>query len=84
MGLFFRQSQSRFFQYRRPCEMQVLLEMADAIVSWDRYLSGVGLFLPQDESEKSCFAVAVASDQAQTFTGIHLKTDVREKLAREI
>ena len=64
--------------------MQVLLEMADAIVSRNRYLSGVGLFLPQDESKESCFAVAVASDQAQTFADIHLKTDVGEKLAGEI
>jgi hypothetical protein len=64
--------------------MQVLLEVADAIVSRDRYLSGVGLFLPQDESKESRFAVTVAPDQAQTLAGVHLKTDVREKLAGEI
>jgi hypothetical protein len=64
--------------------MQVLLEMADAIVARDRYISGVGLFLSQDESKKRRFAVTVAPDQAQTLAGVHLKTYVREKLAREI
>jgi hypothetical protein len=62
----------------------MLLEVADAIVSRDRYLSGVGIFLSQDEPKESCFAVAVAPDQAETLAGIHLQTDVREKLAREI
>jgi hypothetical protein len=28
--------------------------------------------------------VAVAPDQTETLAGIHLQTDVREKLAREI
>ena len=35
MGLFFRQSQRRFRQNRRLGKMQMLLEMADAIVSRD-------------------------------------------------
>jgi hypothetical protein len=58
--------------------------MADAIVSRDRYLAGIGLFSSEDKFEKSCLAVAVAPDQAETFAGIHLKTDVRKKLAPEI
>src|SRR5215510_7901072 len=64
MRLFFRQSQNRFLQDRWPGEIQVLLEMADAIISRDHYLSGVGVLLSQNKSKESCFAVAVASDQA--------------------
>jgi hypothetical protein len=58
--------------------------MADAVVSRDRYLAGVGLFLTQDEFKESCFPPAVSPDQAQTLAGIHLKADVREKLPGEI
>jgi len=63
MRLFFRQSQNRFLQDRWPGEIQVLLEMADAIISRDHYLSGVRFLLSQNESKESCFAMAVASDQ---------------------
>ena len=62
----------------------MLLEMADAIVSRDSDRSGVGLFFSQNEFKEGGFAVAVSSDQAQALTGIHLKSDVGEKLTGEI
>jgi hypothetical protein len=84
MGFFFGQAERRFLQDRRPGKVQVLLEMADTIVARDRDLSGVGLFLPKDESEESGFAVAVSSHQPETLAGVHLQVDVREQLASEI
>src|SRR5205807_2259108 len=44
MRLFSRQSQRCFRQNRRLGKVQMLLEMADAIIARDRDLSGVGLF----------------------------------------
>jgi hypothetical protein len=64
--------------------MQMLLEVADAIITRDRYLPGVGLFLSQDELKERRFTVTVSSDKTQPITGIHLKTDVSEKLTRKI
>src|SRR5215468_9059171 len=64
MRLFFPQSQNRFLQDRWSGEIQVLLEVADAIIARDHYLSGVRFLLSQNESKESCFAVAVAPDQA--------------------
>src|SRR5262249_136882 len=64
MRLFFRQSQNGLLQDRCPGKIQVLLEMADAIISRDYYLSGVGFLMSQNESKESCFAVAVTSNQA--------------------
>src|SRR5262249_29413521 len=84
MRLFFRQSQNRLLQDRWPGEIQVLLEMADAIISRDHYLYGVVVLLSQNKSKESCFAVAVVSDHAYTLRAVHLKTDVGEKLPRKI
>src|SRR4026208_2093225 len=84
MEFFFRQSQSRFRQYRRLGKVQMLLEMADAIVSRDSDFSGVRIFLSQNKFKEGGLAVAVSTDQTQAIAGIHLKSDVSEKLAREI
>jgi hypothetical protein len=62
----------------------VLLEMADAVAARDRDLARVGLFLSQDQSKESGFAVAVASDQTETLAAVHLKADVGEKLSSKI
>ena len=84
MGIFFRQTQGGFVEDRRLGKVQMLFEMADAIIARNNNLAGVGLFLAQDEFEERRFAVAVAPDQAQTVAGIHLESDVGEKLAGEI
>src|SRR4026209_847836 len=84
MELFFRQAQGGFVQGRWLGKVQMLFEMADAIIPRDNDLAGVGLFLAQDEFEERRFAMAIVTDQAQTLAGVHLKSDVGEKLAGKI
>jgi hypothetical protein len=50
----------------------MLFKMTNPVVPWNRYFSGVGLFLTKNEFEKSSFAVTVTPDQAQTLPGVHL------------
>jgi hypothetical protein len=45
----------------------------------DVLLPGAGMFFPHQEAKKSSFAMSVSSHQADTFTGIDLKTCILEK-----
>lgn len=68
-----------FFVYSRARKLDVLLQIADAVIFGDVDVSAVDVFVFKDHLEQRGFATSVSADDADALTGSDQKTGIVKK-----